>query len=147
MKSRREIKMAKKTTKKKVTKDKPKAPKKKSRGRPPRKDPDEEERRESEETRFALDHLANALPGKRTAVSYELPERLPYDDWRIIGFRLAQAHEWSKWALGDWMNYGEHYYGEEYAQVVGELKYDSAYLLIIKYVAARIDPLTRVSPS
>lgn len=43
---------------------------------------------------------------------------VPYDDWLAFGKKLFQLKQATQWAIGDWINYGEAYYGEKYAQAL-----------------------------
>lgn len=83
------------------------------------------------------------LPGKATATSLELPPRLDYAEWRIIGLRLAQLKEFSYWAIGDWLNYGEAKWGEKYTQAAADTGIPEDRLMIFKYVASRVSNLVR----
>lgn len=83
------------------------------------------------------------LPGKATGTSLELPPRLSYDEWRIIGLRLAQLKEFSYWAIGDWLNYGEAKWGEKYTQAAADTGIPEDRLMIFKHVASRVQILLR----
>jgi hypothetical protein len=84
------------------------------------------------------------LPGKVTATSLELPPRLDYDEWRVVGLRLAQLKEFTNWAIGDWLNYGESQpWGERYTQAAADTGIQPDRLMILKYVASRVSNLIR----
>ena len=40
----------------------------------------------------------------------------PYAEWEQCGAVLRQIDGAVQWWLGDWLNYGEHAYGEQYSQ-------------------------------
>lgn len=64
-----------------------------------------------------------------------------YEDWAAIGETLRFLEGAIQWALGDWLNYGEHRWGEKYAQAVDEKDYDYDYgtLRNLAWVAGSID--------
>ena len=49
-----------------------------------------------------------------------LDPRLTYGQWGDIGDQLNQIEGAIQWWIGDWLNFGEHKYGEMYAQAVDE---------------------------
>ena len=52
-----------------------------------------------------------------TAVGLDLPENLPFADWRRIGAGLGYARTQLLWAIGDWWNYGWGRYGNRVQEV------------------------------
>src|SRR6185295_8348778 len=83
------------------------------------------------------------LPGKLTAVSYEPPNNLKYDEWRVALFRLVQVKEWTNFAIGDALEYGEVHYGEQYSQAASDTGISEDKLMLFKHVAHRVDQLRR----
>lgn len=111
--------------------------------KPKKKKPTKKEQKEEEERLLAT--LPDVvLPGKKTATSYEPPDDLDYDEWRVYLFQLVTVDQFCKWAVGAMLNYGEAHFGEQYAQAADETGYPPEYLSIIKSVEARVKPLTRV---
>jgi hypothetical protein len=51
--------------------------------------------------------------------SLELPKGLTYAEWYSLKQHLEQWEAGIQWYIGDYLNYGEHAYGEKYAQAVG----------------------------
>ena len=41
----------------------------------------------------------------------------PYEEWERCGAVLHQIDGAVQWWLGDWLNYGEHAYGEKYGYI------------------------------
>src|SRR4030095_12168181 len=84
------------------------------------------------------------LPGRVTATSLELPPRLNYDEWRVIGLRLALFKEFTNFALGDWLCYGEAQpWGDRYTQAASDTGIPEDRLMILKYVSSRVTILVR----
>jgi len=84
------------------------------------------------------------IPGKMTAVSLELPRDLSYDDWASIGPRLVRIREFTNFAIGDWLLFGEGKYGEMFAQAASETGIPEDRLTILKYVSMHVDPARRI---
>jgi len=47
-----------------------------------------------------------------------------YDQWRACGATLTGLYSTAKWAIGDWLLFGEHHY-ESWTQAADELGYDA----------------------
>jgi hypothetical protein len=47
-----------------------------------------------------------------TAVSLDLPDELPFEDWRDMGAAFGRASTTLQWLIGDWWHYGCHRYGD-----------------------------------
>jgi N6-adenosine-specific RNA methylase IME4 len=47
-----------------------------------------------------------------------LDPRLSYDQWENVGQQLNEIEGAIQWWIGDWLNFGEHKYGELYVQAV-----------------------------
>lgn len=45
-----------------------------------------------------------------------LPADLPFENYESIGAMLGALHQANSFLIGDWLLYGEHTYGEKYAQ-------------------------------
>jgi hypothetical protein len=73
----------------------------------------------------------------------DFPQTLDYDEWRQVLFVSAQVNNWSNWAIGDCLNYGEEHYGEVFAQAVAEAHISEDKAQICQYMSRRIDPITR----
>lgn len=83
------------------------------------------------------------FPARVTSVAMEFPRELEYDAWKQVLFVTSQVHNWSNWAIGDCINYGESHYCEVYAQAVSEAHISEDKAQICQYVSKRIDPITR----
>jgi hypothetical protein len=83
------------------------------------------------------------IPANMTPVSLILPKSLTYEKWADIGQKLTVMNRFTKWALSDWLNYGELKYGETYAQAASATGYAPDYLAIIKYVGGSVDASRR----
>ena len=61
-----------------------------------------------------------------------------FDVWQAVGQRLQQIEAAVQWWIGDWLNYGEQAFGENFAQAVEETAYTSGSLANMKWVSARV---------
>lgn len=66
-----------------------------------------------------------------------------YEAWTAIGETLRFLEGAIQWALGDWLNYGEHCWGEKYAQAVEETDYSINTLQNYAWVAGSVDSSRR----
>jgi hypothetical protein len=84
------------------------------------------------------------LLGELTSSGWTPPRRkMPYAKWAAEGRRLRSCHHGVLWGVGDWLNYGEHKYGEMYAQAADSTGYNQSFLRVVKHVAGRFPPETR----
>lgn len=60
------------------------------------------------------------------------------EEWDAYGCGLRAVAEGVNWLRGDWLTYGEHAYGEMYAQAVNSTDYAEGSLRNMKYVAANV---------
>lgn len=72
-----------------------------------------------------------------------LPPDLPYERYEAIGLGLRAVNALSAFLIGDWLLYGEHTYGEKYAQAASLLGYSPQTLANYASVAKRIPPSRR----
>ena len=87
--------------------------------------------------------IAN-LPGTFTATSLQIQGHLPFEQWVRVGEALRQLRDSSlRWWLGDWLNYGERGYGEEYTQAVDQFDYMRGSLHNMAWVCRVIEPSRR----
>ena len=76
-------------------------------------------------------------PFKATAVGLQVPEKkVPVEKWLSYGAKLRTIPGAVRWAIGDWLNYGENKYGEMYSQ---------AYTLFGEYSESSIRHMRRVA--
>jgi len=61
-----------------------------------------------------------------------------FDEWAAYGAQLQTLHAAIHWLIGDWLNYGELHYGEDYTQAENLTGYSKQTLYNDKFVAARI---------
>lgn len=73
----------------------------------------------------------------------ELDQRMTFERWSEVGSLLGRVHRASKLWLGDWLNFGEHAYGEKYAQAIDVTGLDYSTLANYAYVSRQIDPSRR----
>ena len=67
-----------------------------------------------------------------------LPAGMEFEQWERLGEnlqRLATSHQW--W-VGDWLNYGEEWFGEEHAQAIGMAGVEHKTLRNWQWVARRV---------
>src|SRR5829696_7151468 len=62
---------------------------------------------------------------------------LPFEIWERLVGRLVAAEKRVLWYLGDLLNFGEHRYGEKYAQAVEATGYTAQALMDACWVASR----------
>lgn len=70
---------------------------------------------------------------------------LAYDEWVEVGRGLARVGGAVNWWIGDWINYGEHKWGDKYTaalDVFGE-QYEYSTLRKMAHVSARVDLFLR----
>jgi hypothetical protein len=70
---------------------------------------------------------------------------LPFDDWQNIGRALGAMRDWSSWAMGDWISFGEEVYGEMHAQAIEATGRAKSTLLEYLRVARKVAPERRRS--
>jgi len=56
----------------------------------------------------------------KTTVGLRAEGDMPWEVWVAFGEQLRDIEGAVQWWIGDWLNYGEHAYGEKYAQAVSE---------------------------
>jgi len=90
---------------------------------------------------------ADALPvfpeGCLGPTSMTLPENLSFEQWTRCGESLQQMERSIMWWVGDWLNYGEHAYGEKYSQALDATGITLRTLETCAYVAAHVDSTRR----
>lgn len=52
----------------------------------------------------------------RTGTGIQIAESAPFDVWLKVGRLLLDFREWERFARGDWINAGQHLYGDKYLQ-------------------------------
>jgi len=78
-----------------------------------------------------------------TPTSLSFRGDLPFAEWQEVGIQLRKIESGVNWWIGDWLRYGEHRYGETYAQAVEQT--DLAYQTLANtvWVAGKIEPSRR----
>jgi hypothetical protein len=66
-----------------------------------------------------------------------------FEEWEQCGKLLAHIQKRVHWWIGDWLNYGEHTYGEKYAQALDETGYSYSTLATDKWVTGKIETSRR----
>jgi hypothetical protein len=72
-----------------------------------------------------------------------LPEDLSYEQYESIGALLGALHQMNAFLIGDWLNYGEHAYGEKYAQAATRVGLSPQTLTNYASIANRVPPSRR----
>lgn len=72
-----------------------------------------------------------------------LPPDVPFEQYRSIGSMLGVMHQMNAFLIGDWLLYGEHTYGEKYAQAAEEVGLSPQTLANYASIAKRIPPTRR----
>ncbi|MFJ7278886.1 LmbU family transcriptional regulator [Kitasatospora sp. NPDC098663] len=83
---------------------------------------------------------AGAISIPRTGL--DLPNRLPYEKWVLMGRLLSTVHASSAWCLGDWLVHGETAYSGRYREAVETCSLNYQTLRNYAWVARRF-PLSR----
>ena len=71
-------------------------------------------------------------------------ENVPFDLWSTYGEALQRVEAAIQWVIGDWLNYGEEKYGEDYAAALPDTDRGYESLGQCKWVAKAVEPSTRV---
>lgn len=69
----------------------------------------------------------------------EFAPDIPYDEWERIGYQLYRIHSWVKFAIGDWIRFGEQAWGEMYAQAIEVTQLSESTLQDYVWVASKVD--------
>jgi len=67
-----------------------------------------------------------------------------FEAWDNVGVFLRYIHTGSQFWIGDWLNYGEHAYGEKYSQAVEHTGYDLHTLQTYSWIARQVSPENRI---
>ncbi len=73
----------------------------------------------------------------------QLPDVTTIEDWARIGDRVRLVGRSMGWIVGDWLNFGEDHFGEDYAQYAENCGYDPGVLSTYQTVAKRFAPEQR----
>ena len=68
---------------------------------------------------------------------------LTFDEWQAVGVQLRQIESGVSWWIGDWLRYGEHNYGETYAQAIEQTDLAYSTLANTVWVTGKIEPSRR----
>jgi hypothetical protein len=80
------------------------------------------------------------LKGARlTAVGMRFDPRMPFDQWRELGFRLVTYANASTWWIGDWLVFGQAKYDRRYFRAIRATGLDYQTLRNYATVARRFD--------
>jgi hypothetical protein len=87
--------------------------------------------------------LAGAVPVDMTLTSWQPQGDMSFEQWEAAGNELqTMGRAWQFW-IGDWLLYGEHKFGEKYAQAIDLTGLEYKTLANIVSVAKRVDPSRR----
>jgi hypothetical protein len=87
--------------------------------------------------------VARADGATLTPVSWAGTHTMSLAQWIYSGRRLGAIGRGVGWWIGDWLRFGNHRFGEKYAQASRITGYDSQTLMNMAYVASRVDPSRR----
>lgn len=76
---------------------------------------------------------------ERHATGLAIPETTSFEEWCQYGEWLQSAERSLMWWIGDWMRFGEHKWGEKYAQAIAATGHSYQTLANAKWVAERIE--------
>lgn len=74
----------------------------------------------------------------------EISGPVSYDDWAEAGQRLALFAKGLAFAVGDWLVYGEHEFGEQAAQAIDAQHWSESTVRAYRWLAERVPPGSRV---
>src|SRR5215203_5133370 len=85
------------------------------------------------------------LPGQFTETGWQPERDVTFESWErglgrlLHGEKLRREQlDTLRWALGDWINYGEKRYGEKYAQAIEGMHYEPGTLANIAWITRNI---------
>jgi hypothetical protein len=86
-----------------------------------------------------------ARPSRATLsdVAWRAAEEMSFAEWLEYGRRLGLMGRSAGWWIGDWLNYGNHAFGERYARASRITGYDAQTLMNMAYVASRFETSRR----
>ena len=73
----------------------------------------------------------------------ELGPEMSFDDWALVGTRIARICGGAAWALGDWLLFGERRFGERYRSALAATNLDYQTLRNYAWVARSFAPARR----
>lgn len=81
------------------------------------------------------------LPSRieRRETGLVIAENTSFEEWAAMGEWLQSAERSLMWWIGDWMRFGEHKWGEKYAQAIAVTGHSYNTLANAKWVAEKID--------
>lgn len=74
-----------------------------------------------------------------TTTGLLIPEGMPFARWEALGDDLRKAAKGVQFWIGDWIRYGQHSYGEKYAQAINATGRDEQTLMNYVYVAENVE--------
>jgi hypothetical protein len=78
-----------------------------------------------------------------TVTGLQVNGKPTFEQWLEQGEYLWYAKQSIQFCIGDWVNYGEHAYGQKYSQAIDETRYTLQSLQNIAYTCAAIPPTAR----
>jgi hypothetical protein len=72
-----------------------------------------------------------------------LPADLEWEKYEALGAMLGSLHHFNSFLIGDWLLYGEHTYGEKYAQAATRVGLSEQTLANYQSIANRVPPSRR----
>ena len=69
--------------------------------------------------------------------------RPPFEEWELLGKRLSKLDKTIQWMVGDWLNIGESYFGEEHAQGLDTDMFSESTLRVYGWVCKKVAPSVR----
>lgn len=78
-----------------------------------------------------------------TPVAWRVKQELDLEEWLESGRKLGLLGRNVPWWIGDWLQYGNHVYGERYVRAARVTGYDTQTLMNMVYVASHFAPARR----
>jgi len=85
------------------------------------------------------DEYQLALPGTVSRTGLELTPGLTKQQWLEAGHVVALVERANRWWIGDYLNYGEHEYGQQYAAALTLFELDYQTLADLKWLASVVE--------
>ena len=84
-------------------------------------------------------HSGLAAIVRSSATGMRFSARMPFEIWSALGPRIAVRANASRWWLGDWLVFGERYYGTRYREAIAATGLDYQTLRNYAVVARRFE--------
>ena len=81
--------------------------------------------------------LVTLPKAQMTKTNLLIPDNTNFGEWKSIGRQLKNIEGAIQFWVGDWINFGEHKFGDRYLLAMSETGYSYQYLVHQKYISSR----------